>query len=283
MRFEIIFICIITRYSSSIDYINSNPMINPIPAHRGTYPASIQLAMRNLVGLNQEPRKADIMKRILITAVACFSFGLVMPRANATAIIDITDTALYSYTWTTHYTLGYSFTVGNTPLTFNALGVFDVISATPSPLSAGHANAAGLSSSHEVGVWDSVGNLIASATVNPGDPTIASANSYGNWVYQTITPTTLTAGTYTIGALFLAGSDPVMILQTAINNAAGVAYVQGYYAGGNVLTLPTGTYPRNEQQYFGPTLLSVPDGGMTLALLGFALVGLDGVRRRIKA
>jgi hypothetical protein len=135
--------------------------------------------------------------------------------------------------------------------------------------------------SHEVGLWDSAGNLLVSAVVDNSDPTTSSANTYGRWVYQTVPAMTLSAGRYTIGALYLAGSDPVMIQQTAINSL-GVTYVAGQYANGATLTRPTGTYPLHEQQYFGPTLLQVPDSGLTAGLLGLALVGLDGFRRRFK-
>ena len=202
-------------------------------------------------------------------------------NAATIPIIDISDDATYSWTWDEELTLGYAFTLSSS-VTFNAVAVFDVVSAEPAT---GHLNASGLNSSHQVGVWDSLGNLVISATVDPTDPTAPSANSYGQWVYQSIAPTTLSAGAYTIGAYYgpagIADSDPVMVQQTAIFNGPAV-YVGGRYIYNSGFTQPFQNYPPNEEQYFGPTLF-VPDGGMTLTLLGGAMIGLAALRRRFKA
>jgi len=204
-------------------------------------------------------------------------------KAATIPIIDNTADPTYSWTWAEDLTLGYEFVVTG-PVTFNALAVFDVVSATPNT---GHTNAAGLTSSHQVGVWDTAsGALIVSTTVDPTDPTAPSANTYGQWVYQTIAPTTLQAGSYTIGAFYtggLASSDPVMVQQTATISNGPAAYVVGHYVYSSTFQQPTGVYLDNEKQYFGPTLLSVPDGGMTLTLLGGAMIGLAALRRRFKA
>jgi hypothetical protein len=216
-------------------------------------------------------------------ALACLmALGTASTAGAATIpIIDIGNDADYSWTWAEDLTLGYEFTVTSS-VTFNALAVFDVVSANPATA---HTNLSGLNSSHEVGVWDSLGNLVVSTTVDPTDPTAPSANTYGHWVYQLITPTTLTAGNYTIGAFYggsIENSDPVMVQQTAIENGAAV-YVGGRYVYSSVFQQPTGNYAPNEEQYFGPTMLSVPDGGMTLTLLGGAMMGLVALRRRFKA
>lgn len=218
-------------------------------------------------------------KLSLFLAAACL---LTAPSFSPAApIIDIDNDANYSWTWPSDLTLGYQFQVGD-PLTFNALAVFDVVSAIRGSASTPHANTPGLNASHQVGVWDSQGNLLVSAIVDPSDPTAASANTYGQWVYQEIAPTTLTAGLYTIGAFYAANSDPVMVQQTAID-LNGAAYVQGRYVYSSTFQRPTGAYSPNEEQYFGPTLMSVPDGGLTISLLGFAMFGLDALRRRIRA
>lgn len=202
-------------------------------------------------------------------------------HAATIPIIDINNDADYSWTWAEDLTLGYEFTVTST-LTFNALAVFDVVSANPATA---HTNAAGLNSSHQVAVWDSLGNIVASATVDPGDPTAASTNTYGVWVYQTIAPTTLLAGNYTVGAFYggsIANSDPVMVQQTSVSNGNAV-YIGGRYIYDSTFQQPIYNYPPNEEQYFGPTLMAVPDGGMTLTLLGAAMVGLGALRRRFNA
>lgn len=203
--------------------------------------------------------------------------------AQAIVIFDISDDANYSGVWPgLSYTSGYEFTVANS-VTFNALGLFDVQTANRlSGANGGDPNLPGLLFSHQVGVWDSSGTLRASATVDPGDPTTPSANTYGNWVYQSIASTTLGAGTYRIGALYLADEGEArMVQQTVINNVGGVTYTRGMYSAGNTLTAPVNTYAPNEDQYFGPTLLSVPDGGITLMLLGIGVAGLAVLRRKL--
>ena len=236
-------------------------------------------------------RSTIMTRNVTLPGLAlAFLIGLgTASTANAYPIIDISNDPAYSWTWAEDLTLGYAFTIPvGSSVTFNALAVFDVISATPSPTSnTVHTNAAGLLSSHQVGVWDSLGNLLVSTTVNPADPTAPSANTYGNWVYHGITPTTLTAGSYTIGAYYpgsIANHDPVMVQQTVIQNAAAV-YVDGRYVYSSTFQQPTGTYPPNEQQYFGPTMLSVavPDGGLTLTLLGGAMMGLVALRRKFQS
>jgi hypothetical protein len=58
----------------------------------------------------------------------------------------------------------------------------------------------GLAESHEVGLWDSLGNLLAETTVVTGDPLV------NQWRYSDVTPVTLAAGAdYFVGALFTSG------------------------------------------------------------------------------
>ena len=231
-----------------------------------------------------EPRMTKQRVRSLgVVAGLCVLLTAPAARGSSIVVVDISNDPDVSWTWAEDLNLGYSFKVTGS-LTFNALAVFDVVSAN---VGAGtsHINADGLNASHQVGVWDADGNLLVSAIVDPTDPTLASQNTYGKWVYQTIAPTTLTAGTYIVGAFFKGNSDPVMVQQTAVNNVAGVTYDLGryYYFGSFARPSPTDNWPPNEQQYFGATLLSVPDGGTTLSLLGGALVGLAMIRRRFRA
>lgn len=219
-----------------------------------------------------------------VAFVLAAGFGLMLasPSARAIAIIDITDDAVGSGVWGLDYTSGYEFEVGPGSLTFNALGLFDVQTATPI---LGPSNTVGLDFSHVVGVWDATGFLVTSATVDPGDPTEASSNTYGNWVYQSIAPVTLGAGTYRIGALFLGAQgqdEPRMVQQTAISNDPNVTYLRGMYTAGSTLSAPTLTFTRNDDQYFGPTMLSisVPDGGSLAVLALFSCAGLLGLKRR---
>lgn len=203
---------------------------------------------------------------------------LAAPTAWAGPVVDISNDPTYSWTWKDDLTLGYRFSVSSA-LTINALAVFDVTSATVGP-GTPHTNATGLNQSHQVAIWDAAGNQLVSTTVLTSDPTTGSANTYGRWVYRLlVAPVTLSAGTYTIGAYYAGNSDPVMVQQSTLA-VPGVSYLEGRYVYSSTFQKPTGTYDPNEEQYFGPTMLTVPDGGTTLMLLGGALAGLALVRRR---
>ncbi len=79
-----------------------------------------------------------------------------------------------------NWTLGFEF-IANHDIELVSLGFFDD-------------GADGLTDSHDVAIWDSSGNLIASVTVDPSDPLT------GKFRYATIAPVTLTGGTtYIIG------------------------------------------------------------------------------------
>lgn len=89
-------------------------------------------------------------------------------------------------------TLGWMFNVNQT-ISVTALGYYD-------------SGANGLIEEHSVGIFDSIGNLISSALVPSGTSGVLETG----FRYTSITPFTLVAGTYTIGASIGAtANDPV--------------------------------------------------------------------------
>ena len=64
-----------------------------------------------------------------------------------------------------------------------------------------HDNGVGLLESHDVGIWDAVGNLIVSATVIPADPCVADQLGAQTWCLVGVSAH-LGPGTYTIGAVW---------------------------------------------------------------------------------
>jgi hypothetical protein len=162
------------------------------------------------------------------------------------------------------FTLGWQFDLSQT-ITVVGLGAFDD-------------SQDGLAESHDVGIWDSMGNLMGMATVSAGtvDPLV------NQFRYASVS-FTLTPGTYDIGALWLDGADnntfPGDV--TSATTAPGVSFLQNSYIAGGTLTDPTNHFD-TEFAYFGPNFLigsSTPEPG-TLVLLGSGLLGAVGVIRR---
>jgi hypothetical protein len=120
-----------------------------------------------------------------LLAISAAAVGLFLGAGTAPARADNPAMGLATGTSgfnTDFQTLGWLFTT-NSPVTVDALGYFDF-------------GGDGLAVPHEVGIFDSAGNLLTSATVAPGvaDPLI------DGFRYVSISPYNLPAGqTFTIG------------------------------------------------------------------------------------
>jgi len=162
------------------------------------------------------------------------------------------------------FTLGYAFSLSEA-FTASGLGLFD---------QAGD----GLASSHEIGLWDSGGTLLASTTVFGTSGTLIDGFRYG-----AISPLLLGVGSYTIGATFLDDADP-LLFQATVTPLAGVSYDSAAFAAGGALSNPT--FLLETSGFFGPNLLlsaAVPEPATWLVmLLGFGAVGgaMRSARRR---
>ena len=165
------------------------------------------------------------------------------------------------------YTLGWEFSLSSAG-TVTALGAFN-------------STGTGLAESHDVGIWDSTGTLLVSATVAAGtvDPLI------GQFRYASVSTITLGPGTYEIGALWLDGADnntfPGDV--ATVNTIPSLTFIQNSFVAGGTLADPTNTTGSNDS-YFGPNFLvgtrSVTPEPGTLVLLGSGLLGAVGVIRR---
>jgi len=188
--------------------------------------------------------------------------------AQGPAVSNTTGGTVFSSFDSTHMTIGWGFTVGNSNIIVSALAIWDDLGD-------------GLLSDAQVGIWEAAsGTLMGSVTVLMLDP----IDGTDGFRYHAVTPFQLTAGTaYNIGAEIVipgaAGTnfykssvpsitvDPLITFTNARRNLT---------AGG--FSNPTTTSAGNGR--FGPnmTIAAVPEPGTFLALgAGLALLAL---RRR---
>src|SRR4051812_33929566 len=116
------------------------------------------------------------------------AFGLLLSTAAVSSAstlgLDVTsDTQIFAPG--VFHNIGWQFSV-DAPITIDGLGLFDV-------------NPAGLAESHQVGIWDNSGTLLASTTVTSGSTFITSASNAGDWLFADIAPIVLVPGTYVTG------------------------------------------------------------------------------------
>lgn len=164
------------------------------------------------------------------------------------------------------WTLGYSFQV-ETSIYAVALGVYD------------H-NSDGLNVSHDVGLWDSSENLLASTTVGAG--TVGSLNA--GYRFSSIAPLLLAAGSvYYVGSVNGEDSDEWLQDPATLVAAPEITYLSRRYessGGGLVFPAQAGS---GTTGYFGGNFefeaTNVPEP-WTIALTAIGFVALGLLRRR---
>jgi uncharacterized protein DUF4082 len=133
-------------------------------------------------------------------------------------------------------TLGWGFTLGNT-VTVTGLGYFD--------------GNAGLTDAHPVGIWNSIGVLLAEATIPSG----ATADLAGGFRFVSIAPVILGAGAYSIGGYANDTSpDEFRFEVSSVTTVAGLSFgPTNLYTKADSLTQPTTKADAFSQDgYFGP-------------------------------
>jgi hypothetical protein len=187
---------------------------------------------------------------------------LAMPYASAaTLAIDFTDVTV-DYNNGQSWSLGWEFnTVA--PFTVTALGFYDD-------------GQNGLLGSHDVGIYDSAGNLIVSATVQPSDLLT------NWWRFAPIAPTLLpVADGYRIAAT--TGSENYTWNPTGFVVDLNLSFVADRYTSSSSLVFPTDTSGDGTIGWFGPNFMfeaaPIPEPS-TFGLLGAGLLGLIALRRR---
>jgi hypothetical protein len=159
-------------------------------------------------------------------------------------------------------TIGWGFSLG-LPLTVTALGYFAADS--------------GLLDPHPVGIWNSVGSLLAAGTVPSG----SVGSLVGGFRFVPVTPVILGPGAYTIGGFDTgASADPFLFQVQSITAIAGLSFGPGtLFINSDSLTRPTTPVPEfNQNGFFGPNFLvgtptAVPEpGAWGITFLGSVVI-----------
>jgi hypothetical protein len=211
--------------------------------------------------------------RRFITALVAMSLllGAGTERALAEDDLAVTVTANTGENHLSNFTLGWSFSA-NSPIIVDCLCVFD-------------SGKDGLVEDHPVGIWDSDGNLVASATVASGNAETLT----NQWRCHAIEPVTLDPNkNYTIGALYKLGNDdpqqdPIIRPETEAGFAIDPRLKFNESRrndGGDTLAEPTVTGTEGKG-YFGPNFSFTPEPS-SLTLLCIGAAGLLARTRRAK-
>jgi hypothetical protein len=179
--------------------------------------------------------------------------------------------------WTTNGTNGTSVT-STRGFSFNVL---DAAGINVTHLTFWDNGGDGLAQSHDVGLWDSAGTLLASTTIAAGTANALDVN--GKFRIGAISTVHLAQGNnYVVGAVFLSGSaDLQAINMVGLTTPPQISYGQTRFNnnGSSTLSFPTSTISQIGLPGGSFQFTAVPEPA-TIAALGFGALAM--LRRRRK-
>ncbi len=142
----------------------------------------------------------------------------------------------------------------------------------------------GLSVAHDVGLWDSLGVLVASVTVPGG----TAASLVDGFRYADIADVALSTGRYTVGALFFAGgADDQARNLVGTATASGISFVGARFINNEVASLTNPTSSLSITGLMGGSLMvdrvngRVPEpAALSLVALAIGAAGIAARRRK---
>jgi hypothetical protein len=202
------------------------------------------------------------MRVYLLCAITLVALTVCQPSLAATIAVQPGSGGFQNANYGGNGTIGWGFTLA-IPLTVTDLGYFDGNS--------------GLVDHHPVGIWNSVGNLVAAVTVPSG----TAANLVSGFRFTPINPVTLGVGAFTIGGYAnVTSPDPFRFEVQSITPIAGLSFgPANLFSRADSLTRPTTPAEAfNQFGYFGPNFLvssptQIPEpGALGITLLGLMIV-----------
>lgn len=217
-----------------------------------------------------------------IRAAVALALGLAAGSAMATpAITSFNTGAVFGGFSPTVATVGWQFTVdanagGGTGITVDALGWWDETPGTP------------LAVSHQVGIWDLGGTLLATTTVLPTDTLI------GDFRYSSIADLVLDAGSsYLIGGYDLSGDGDrytsgvgALVLDSLISfNGAARNTTLAFSAPSTISASSGGRFgPNFDFTENSPAPAGLPEPGtLAITMTALGVLGARRLRRNSKA
>jgi hypothetical protein len=207
------------------------------------------------------------IEKLRLATLAMLGLVGAAPPGHAGLVLDLTGGGTQSScggSCGSGTTFGWSFTV-NSPIRVDGIGVWDFFGSS-------------FPAATEAGLWSGTGALLERESITSASTPVASANTSGQWLFESFAPITLAPGDYVIGNVFTI-DQPLIAFNASITAISQITLTGGRAGAPGVgLTEPLVSF---SPPVYGPTLetVAVPEPG-TLSLLGLGFAGIFGGRAK---